>query len=114
MQQITAYEIAIRDSRVREAAARCRSLDEIAASLGVTLDVAREWLLALSAKPVSPYHKVMTPVDVVEAILSPVSLHRAAHAAGVSPAALHTRARRMGLPTSPAGRAALREQRMAS
>lgn len=114
MQQIDQYERVIRDSRVRAAAARCKSLGEIAVNLGVTPDVAKEWLVGLGTREMPPYHKVMTAQAVMEAILSPVSLHRAAHEAGVSPAALFMRAKRMGLPTDRAGRAALREQRMAS
>ena len=102
------------ESQLRAVAARAHGLSDIAARLGVEPAQAREWLVSLGTGPRPPAHQVMTAQDVLAAILSTNSLHHYAHEAGVSPAALHTRARRTGLPTDPAGRAALRAQRMAS
>lgn len=52
--------------------------------------------------------------QVLAALLLPLSLEAAARTVGICGAALHVRARRLGLPTTPAGRAALRAERMAA
>ncbi|UIN36924.1 hypothetical protein [Methylobacterium oryzae] len=87
----------------------------VARWLGVSEFTAHKWarLAGVEIRAVPPTARLperqrMTDAAVAAAIQGPLSLRAAAAALGVTPPALQNRARYLGLPTSPAGRAALR------
>ncbi|GJE46999.1 hypothetical protein GOFOIKOB_0018 [Methylobacterium tardum] len=100
---------------VRRVVAATVGVGAVARRLGVSQYTAHCWAqlagVAIRAVPPTarlPDRQRMTDADVAAAIQGPLSLRRAAAALGVTPPALQSRARYLGLPTDTAGRAALR------
>lgn len=108
--------LGVRVEQVSDVVAAHAGLEAVAMRLGVAPATARAWCreLGLTVRPAvkgeqsCPARRV-TNAQIEAAIRSPLSLHRAAFELDVTAPALHTRARRIGLPTDQAGRAALRE-----
>lgn len=113
-------EFGITERQARDVLATVPGWECAARKLGVSVEVTRAWAERLGVEPPAycpprqPWRQTITDAQAREAILGPLSLGRAAHELGVSTAALHARARRLGLPTDPAGRAALRASRLAA
>jgi len=108
--------LGVRADQASAVVAAHAGLEAIARRLGVSTATARVWRreLGLTVRPAprgsSTYpQRRLTNAQVEAAIESSLSLHRAAFELDVTAAALHVRARRLGLPTDQAGRAALRE-----
>lgn len=100
---------------VRRVVAATVGVGAVARRLGVSEYTAHRWArlagVAIRALPPTtrlPDRQRVTDAAVTAAIQGPLSLRRAAAALGVTPPALQSRARYLGLPTDPAGRAALR------
>ncbi|WP_139239456.1 MULTISPECIES: hypothetical protein [unclassified Methylobacterium] len=100
---------------VRRVVAATVGVGAVARRLGVSQYTAHRWArlagVAIQAVPPTarmPERQRVSDTDVAAAIRSPLSLRAAAAALGVTPPALQSRARYLGLPTDPAGRAALR------
>ena len=106
--------------QVRQVAAAVEGMTALAHRLGVSHPTAQRWLqeLGLQYRPAprrtGQANRRISDAQVRDAVLSDLSLHQAAFALGVSGAALHMRARRIGLPTDRAGREALRSGRIAA
>ncbi len=108
--------LGVRADQVSAVVSEHAGLEAVARRLEVAPSTARVWCreLGLTVRPAvrgaQAYPTLrVTNAQVEAAILSPLSLHRAADEFDVTAVALHTRARRLGLPTDQAGRAALRE-----
>jgi hypothetical protein len=100
---------------VRRVVASTVGVGEVAHSLGVSRNTAHRWarLAGVKIQALPPTARQsgrqrVSDADVDTAIRGPLSLRAAAAALGISSPSLLARARYLGLPTSPAGRATLR------
>ncbi|MDE4912237.1 hypothetical protein PQI07_16270 [Methylobacterium sp. 092160098-2] len=98
---------------VRGVVASTIGVDAVARRLGVSRNTARKYsrFAGVRIRPATARHvwsQRVTDADVEGAIRGPLSLRAAAAALGVTSPSLLARARYIGLPTDPAGRAALR------
>ncbi len=100
---------------VRRVVAATVGVGAVARRLGVTHHTAHRWA-RIAGVEIRPWHprtrrperQRMSDAAVAAAIQGPLSLRAAAAALGVTSPALQNRARYLGLPTDPVGRAALR------